>query len=1004
MLLIENCVKCLHLLVTYGWRTKLSPELVQQILSLLVFLIDRAPGSQEKVHVPEETVLEAFRTQATLLHNAVISPNATSALAEPANLPALGHAVTVMLDGCVNGSNSLIQLEAMHALQGLYLSLRDQEALANFLPGVISSLVKILSLPHHHKTAVLTRGLETVQLVLTRVLGDIRTRSILASEMTSPEGDSKDEVSDQVTASSKDGKDRNLLSPAWLRSTSSQVMLALCTILKLRKHDSEPVRHALERLCISLLDECYSTLSNCRTILVECATILDGGRLETAHTTLSDLVGIYPELAEVIKEIVYNWLSSLPSTLQLGDDVSKQNAVHNITNGLTVLQNRGIRSTTLEEFLSMRLKDSLVFLEKSNPLKVEPATHLELSEGKPTTDVLALQSQLPPVIMASPGQRELRGELARLLDYIGPILQELVAAKMMTYVYGSSSTDQVVAMWLCYEIVKNAMTSPLFPDSILDMPSLTGSPNSMEVIFNNLYKFSVQLLNYRTFEDPGDWRLEAISLEVCAFAAHRAGPSFRPELIDVLFAVTNLLGSNVPALQQRAMAALNEFASACQYESVADLIVGNVDYMVNSVAARLNMADISPASTQVLSMMIKLTGPRLIPYLDDVLESIFSALSVYNGYTSFVEGMFSVLKEIVIQASQKENRLLTERERAAVDHTKKPGCKYGFNGSLVEFLDKRAERKAREAAEDAAGGTIEGHPSAPWTSNNATEGGAKETEAMDVGEGDDEANADEKPANSPTYQLLVRIALLTQHYLTSSSPTLRRMLLELLTMASSVLAGDEDSFLPLVNALWPVVIHRLYDGEAYVSVEACHTLAGLCKAAGDFLSSRFKTEWWARLGGWCRRCKQQASETNRHRRLERRVDDEGDKILIPVRSADGTLSEMRRSETGTTMSSGSLGSHASPSKVWEAVVELLTTLVSHVEVEDRMFDQILDLLSDVLETRPEVREALDTINADAVWLKRYECGYIEPLPTPTAEGVKFVDMPPPRRLREGERQ
>ena len=38
------------------------------------------------------------------------------------------------------------------------------------------------------------------------------------------------------------------------------------------------------------------------------------------------------------------------------------------------------------------------------------------------------------------------------------------------------------------------------------------------------------------------------------------------------------------------------------------------------------------------------------------------------------------------------------------------------------------------------------------------------------------------------------------------------------------------------------------------------------------------------------------------------------------------------------------------------------------------------------------REALETINADAVWLARYDKGRVHCLPTPVMEGEAFVDM------------
>src|SRR5690606_22271970 len=105
-------------------------------------------------------------------------------------------------------------------------------------------------------------------------------------------------------------------------------------------------------------------------------------------------------------------------------------------------------------------------------------------------------------------------------------------------------------------------------------------------------------------------------------------------------------------------------------------------YMVNSVALRLNTLDISPASTQVLTMMIRLTGPRLVPFLDDVVESIFAALENYHGYPLFVESLFSVLKELVNQAVKSDTLLLEDQKHSVPVHKKKRPQPEGIGGLL----------------------------------------------------------------------------------------------------------------------------------------------------------------------------------------------------------------------------------------------------------------------------------------------------------------------------------
>lgn len=978
--LTENCVKVLQLLITHGWKQKISAQLVQQIFSLLVFIIDGQPGAQNKSReVPEELLLEAYRTQCALLKTASMSATAVSGLTEQDTMPALGHGITVMLDGAADGVSPQIQLEALRALQSVYSALRDHRALASFLPGTISSLAKILSSPNRHKSTVLTKSLEVVQVVLTKVLGDMRTRSILA------QADKQDvESFDKEKA----------LSPAWLKATASQVKLALSNMMKLRTHSSADVKNALERLCISLLDECHSSLADCTTILVETAIVVDGREDSSmqAETNLCHLVGIYPELGDTVKAAVYGWMASLSRVMQIGDEDAKRIAVHNLEKGIELLQSLDIESSILEDSMANTLRDSIVSLIQSSK-QPNVSTHLQLLGASHSTEVGIREPEFQPVLLAGESQRMLRQEVMGLISRIGSTSLKLnVAASMMDHVRESSSNDQIASLWLCYELVKAASSSNAESDACLDLSAFSGPTDELESIFEDMYSYSVQVLESHADSDTADWRLEAVCLEIAAYAAQRLGTAFRPDLMDVLFPVATFLGSDNPILQQHAVAALNSIAMSCSYSTVSDLIIDNVDYMVNSVSLRLNSLDISPASMQVLLMMIRLSGPRLIPYLNDVVESIFAALENYHGYTLFAENLFSVLKEIAYQASREDQRLLTDRERIAVDH-KKINRTAERPNLLNEYLDKREARKAREAAEaatiNAAFSDAKGHPKVPWGTKSKT------TFDEELGDDQDAPSAEkeeEKPPNSPTYQLLLRIASLTQHYLTSPTPRLRRELLELLTTASSVLAGDEDSFLPLVNSIWPVVVERLRDPEPFISVEACHALGGLCKAAGDFLSTRFNTEWGDWLRDWCRKVKKQAASGS-HRPVRSAVPEAGKQIVIPVRSDNG-LEIKEMSVVSRDTASGSLGQFASPVKLWEAVVSLLTAIVSYVRIDSSMFDDILDLLADVLERNHEVREALDNVNADAVWLVRYERGHIEHQEPPVVEGWTFTEMLP----------
>ncbi|KAI1180380.1 ARM repeat-containing protein [Nemania sp. FL0916] len=980
--LTEVTVKCFRALVDHGWKSKLPKELAQQVLLLLTFIIAGVPGQEKRDPVPEETELESFKALASLVRALGSSPMGAAALVEAKAIPTLGHAITVVLGGINDGRTPAIQLEALQALNALITSIKDQASLASFLPGIVSSLSRLLAPPTSFKTQrrVIIQGIDVLRHVLTKVLGDIEVRAILSRR------------ADDQPVADEEGK---ILSAAWLKATVAKVKLALASVLKLRSHLSEDVRVALEKLCVTLLDECHQSLSDASPILVETAIILSNGDeyKPTHETSLNDLAGIYPELGEVIKTTIYNWVTSLPRIVQSSEEKVKQQAMQNLLKGQQFMTTLQIDSYFLDDSLAASLRDSATALvvgsSRGHVLHDISSNTLELSNKS-----LERQDEMrafQPVLIARETERPTRNALLDLVSNIGSQSQRIrLANGMLDYVRDYDGPSQVSSYWLAFEMIKSTLMQSSELDAFLDFSSAAETSDGSESALQELYAFSVSIIDSQAEAEDTDWRMQALAMEVTTFAASRMGDGFRPELIDVLYPIATFLGSDIPQLRQHAITSLNCIATSCGYPNVTDLVIDNVDYMVNSVSLRLNTFDISPASTQVLRMMIKLTGPRLIPYLDDVVASIFAALDNYHGYTSFVEGLFGVLAEVVQQGAI-SNSLLLESGPKSVNH-KKNSLAIASTSDLGDILDARHIRQKKRQQEQVQFEQLERHPNGPF-------GPSDHISTMDKGEAvNEEAASTEVEKASPpktrTFQLLSRITSLTQYYLTSPTPAVRKSLLNLLATVCPALAPDEEGFLPLVNAVWPVLIERLHDPETFVVVAASEALCALCAAAGDFLSTRFKTEWWDNgFGKWCSKVKAEALRSQgRHRGGDTRNSrsltnvaplkdisiQQGSEIAIPIRAADNQLEirpsvkEVGRSsgDSGNFMSTSGLGRFAQVAQVWDAVQNLLIAIVTYVRIDDDIFDQVLVLLADALGSPDsEARAALETIDADAVWSK-----------------------------------
>ncbi|KAL2124330.1 hypothetical protein VTJ04DRAFT_695 [Mycothermus thermophilus] len=1029
----ETVVRLLRGLIQHGWKSKASPQLVRELLIFFSFLLGGVPGQQKK-DVPEEMTIEGFRALAALI--SVVQPShllqpSDSSSSDKATSP-LPYAIEVILDEITESTVAAIQLEALNALGAVLTSIKDNKVLAQFLPGIVSALTKLLAPPRANQTQrrVLLRGLELLQLALTGVLADIKVRTLLKQLNDSSQQES------QTAAKTESSPPPELLSLSWLKATSAQIKIALAAVLKLRGHDAEDIHTALHKFCIALLDECHASLANCRLILVETAMMLedqDAAR-SPLQTSLQDLAGIYPELGDSIKTALYSWITGLPRLMQSNDERVKQLAVRSILRGSNLAAALHMDSTTLEDALGDSLRDSIVTLVKgSKPPKIVDDVAVDMAVStdlvKPGRELAAYS----PVLLGTMSEKATREAVGTLLSRIGSATQQVkLATTMLGYVRDCDGVDQVASFWLAFELLKSAYSQSADMDEFIDMSSL-GESSYRDEAFQELYDFSVSLISAHSDSAEQDWRLEAIALEVSAFAATRFKTDFRTELIDVLYPITTFLGSPVPQLRQHAITTLNVIAACCGCKSVSDLIVENADYMVNSISLRLNTFDISPASTKVLTMVIRLTGPRLLPYLDDVVSAIFAALDNYHGYPVFVESLFSVLSEVVSQGVKSDKLLLEDGSNISViDHRKKPRTSLGIPG-ILDALDKRIQRAKRTAEEEVL--PFEPHPKKPWGPPKSEAKSLLDKltnpDAADTDEDEEETKSNhdastkdlDKP-KTPTYALLSKILSLTQHYLTSPAPTLRKSLLDLISTASPALAPDENAFLPLVHAVWPVLMARLYDPEPYVQVAACKALEGMCKSAGDFLGNRLKTEWEGKMGRWVRGVKAEAEKARAKGKGSGGgvgriaaasaaggsgggLGEEG--ILIPVAGADGekVVKRVGASSAATNLSvslsssllasggSGALGQFAQAWQVWKAVLDLLAAMVGYVRMDDEMFDDILGLVVEALPRHGELREALETVNADAVWLAMYERGMVKVEREPEAVegwGMGFVSV------------
>ncbi|TGO58836.1 hypothetical protein BOTNAR_0174g00280 [Botryotinia narcissicola] len=786
--LSELTLKCLRLLLEQGWRNHIAIDLAKQLLILLTLMIGGVPG-QAPIKAPEELVFEALAALAALFDDLARVPEGSVTITNETTMPAVGHCITSILDAITNGPSTEIQSEGLRALKAAWNCIKDVQAHASFLPGTVSALTKCLTptttFRRSQKTIVM--ALESLLLVLTTVLSDVKTRTIRASRNTLMEVESK--------------RENDMLTKSWLTATTSQIKLSLANVVKLRTHKSNSVRVSLNRFCIVLLDECHDTLADSNSILVETCLSLFGAEdpLDAGTTSIVDLATIHSSIGESIKKTCYNWVTSLPRVMQMNDETAKLSALHQLSASYKLLSKLDLGSSILDEALSRSLRDGLssVIETSSHPRAMQEV----LSD--PNSQALMMFSSeqtlfrdFPPILIPEVSQKATRIAMVAFLRSLNDSLPHLtMASEMLEYVLQASGPSLLAAYWISSQLTQLAASQNEEMNEFFES-TLLASDDS-QATNHDLYSYSISVLSR---EDHNlDWRMKGIALEIVSNSAKRLKEDFRAELVYILYPVSQLLGSTSGDLRGRAIVCLNILAQACGYPSTRELIVENVDYMVNAISLRLNTFDISPQTPQVLIMMIRLTGPSLLLYLDDMVSSIFAALDNFHGYQGLVEGLFAVLGEIVETGSH--FRHLRLRGAPHVDVIQR-GTRTITVDSIVQAIEKQQERLKKQ--ENIGSDEF---PREPWKSASALL-----DDMAEVGESNEDNNVEkEKIPVTKTYTMIESIIRLCQHYLTNPSPTLRTRLLGLIRTSSAALQSDEENFLPIVNDIWPVVIDRLYD-------------------------------------------------------------------------------------------------------------------------------------------------------------------------------------------------
>lgn len=969
----EYVFKILDFLIINAWSNGLEPELAKQFLVLFTFLVGGAPSPKDKINDKlklNETGAAGCHAINSLFLAVAGLPNVHKVFSNGIEeLPSLGHTVTVLLDCAVLGDKNIeLQINSLDAMITLASKVfRSGDVLAALTPGIVSAITKILSQKNGGKRnyKVLVKALDLFAITLTKVFND--------QDLNLHKKD--DTIPLDIKA---------FRTNSWLSASQSQVKISLNTLSYIRSHTRTEVLTALLRFSLDLLTSSLYALSNCVPILVDNVVFIGSLKSIVDPSLVSDTLfqfGVLLEnntfIRESLKERMYEWISSLPRLLSSHDESQALLIINVTVTSIKLLSSfassssteieyfESLFSTTLQEALSVKITSKVLstLLPQQNELaNIATSTELVLSNNSGGSfNGLGLRL----------ANNSIEIELAQTLSYFGSIATSTASFEnlMMQVHEAQSPSSKVLLGWMSVNFFKGLvfnrgsevdqwlLTDDDTSSGTLTKPQKDDAAIAMYTFCNDVLTTATSSLTVVKGNERFDNALLCIALEGIEQVAAYMGTDFQTELMDVLYGLVDFLGSPNSAVRTAAQRAIISVARSCEYPDVRTLLVENSDYIIDTLSIKLNTLDFSVQGPVNLATLVKLSGVGIIPYLDDVIGSLFSILDNYHGYSSITSGVFQALESVVEETSKAYNQKLLEGTSQEDPITIESRFRYTSDfSSLLESLDVKPE-VPDFGQKDGANDDFLKHDGKPFKSEHKSE----LTEVDSDDEDEDFLNFKEKevdpttsldnpeeqelkkwksPVPKASYEQIQKIVGYTDRFLTHESASLRNQLLQLTATALPILASNQELFLPSVNDIWPFVVSQLDDTEVFIMEAALKLIGLLCQYARDFMTTRV-TAVWNKI-----------------------------KTLLP------SISRIRRRTTGVTTSAVSKNykrveypKFSSEQRILDAVLDCLTLITKYTRLETTVFFDILDCVSLYLDDYKELADALNSINSDAVWFE-----------------------------------
>ncbi|NWW95475.1 TTI1 protein, partial [Rhynochetos jubatus] len=880
--LAQSAVQCVSAVLA-ATRVK-KRELLQELFSELCACLAPPARSGKPASLSEELKLAVIQALRTLLHSA--SGDVVLSLYQPATLPLLGFAVSLLLGLAEHEKAKQLKISALACLQALVLQCDCQEhpqldedeaqrcgdLFAAFLPGISIALSRVITgdIKQGHRPAV--AAIRLFYQVVGLVMADEQLARIPKNKEKLPVEQSK--ISELMVHRG----------PEWSHSTAQKLCLLLHKVVEFSSvHPHWKVRLELVELVHHLLRSCsHSLVDSFSHLLKALVGLVNDENSEVQSRCNEVLRGITEQgtvarnraLADVLSENLHSLATALPRLMNSQDDTGKVSTLSLLLGYLKLL---GPKVNIVLHSVShlQRLSRALMQVLELDVTDVKIVEDRRWGGEGACSPAGSLQHSL---LQGRCQQKHFRffteekvfrllQQVCRVLGYYGNIY--LLVDHFMG-LYGESGLYRKQAAMVLNELVAGAAGVGVDVlqerEASLDVDDLKGSIASI------LDEYTDQANWYLTTSIDADvsregsvqrsglparpggacsillpppephvttrtmnsniWQI-CIQLEGVGRFAAVLGKDFRLLLLSALYPVLEKAGDQTLLVSETALGTLADVCAACGYDSLQCLINENSDYLVNGISLNLRQLGHQPRAAQVLDAMLKHSDASLLPLVEDVIQDVLATLdqSYNNQASAFLGVLHSVVTALVRWfgsscGEERRQRQAAERQSGTSARGQQAVTKEDVERFFLDYV------RQKQIAE-----------------GNFPDAGEEETDEVPPLAKPNSSDSEGEPPLPSHAQLAKDVMERCIHLLSDGNLRVRLKVLDVLELCVTVLHPHGNHLLPMAHRVWPALVTRLISDDPLAVLRAFKVLCTLAQHCGDFLRQRFSRDVLPKLTG-----------------------------------------------------------------------------------------------------------------------------------------------------------